>query len=68
MFQFQIPGQRAIALQLLASVFNNALYNIQQTDNGCCAQKTNVSDDFVDWQAVWAFALGPEPQLVLSLR
>jgi len=25
-------------------------------------------DKSVDWEAVWAFALGPEPELVLSLR
>ncbi|RRT59666.1 hypothetical protein B296_00045644 [Ensete ventricosum] len=68
MFQLQIPGQRAIALQLLASVLSKALHNLQHMDKCSHVRKTNPVDYFVDWQAVWAFVLGPEPQMVLSLR
>lgn len=60
LFQAQVPGQRALALQLLSSILNNSLHNLQK--------EWVVSEKSVDWQAVWAFALGPEPQLVLSLR
>ncbi|WOK97017.1 hypothetical protein Cni_G05725 [Canna indica] len=63
-----IPGQRAIALQLLASVLGKALYNLQQKDSSCHVRETKPIDNHVDWQAVWAFALGPEPQMALSLR
>jgi hypothetical protein len=28
----------------------------------------NYVDKADDWQAVWAYVLGPEPELVLSLR
>lgn len=63
-FGFQVPGQRALALQLLASVLDKALYNLQQSDVGYNVTAANC----IDWQAVWAFALGPEPELVLSLR
>ncbi|KAJ4769823.1 RNA polymerase II-associated protein 1 [Rhynchospora pubera] len=55
-----IPGQRALALQLLTSILNNSLHDLQQ--------EGDISEKGVDWQAVWAFALGPEPQLALSLR
>lgn len=68
MFQLQIPGQRAIALKLLASVLSKALHNLQHMDNCSHVRKTNPVDYFVDWQAVWAFVLGPEPQMALSLR
>ncbi|CAL9188495.1 transcriptional elongation regulator MINIYO [Musa acuminata AAA Group] len=63
-----IPGQRAIALKLLASVLSKALHNLQHMDNCSHVRKTNPVDYFVDWQAVWAFVLGPEPQMALSLR
>ncbi|XP_038985186.1 transcriptional elongation regulator MINIYO [Phoenix dactylifera] len=62
-----VPGQRALALQLLASVLNKALQNLQSKDSGY-NMDMNPVDRLVDWQAVWAFALGPEPQLALSLR
>ncbi|TVU07951.1 hypothetical protein EJB05_41329, partial [Eragrostis curvula] len=63
-----VPGQRVLALQLLASILNRALQNLHKmdlTDNG---KEMNSDDKFDDWQAVWAYALGPEPELVLSLR
>ena len=31
-------------------------------------KEMDFNDKFHDWQAVWAYALGPEPELVLSLR
>ncbi|KAG1335442.1 putative transcriptional elongation regulator MINIYO [Cocos nucifera] len=62
-----VPGQRVLALQLLASVLNKALQYLQSKDSGY-NMDMNPVDKLVDWQAVWAFALGPEPQLALSLR
>ncbi|XP_074559128.1 transcriptional elongation regulator MINIYO [Curcuma longa] len=64
-----IPGQRAIALHLIVSILNKALCNLQQMDNDYHhVRGINPSDNLVDWQAVWAFALGPEPQMAISLR
>uniref|UniRef100_A0A6V7QRL3 Transcriptional elongation regulator MINIYO n=1 Tax=Ananas comosus var. bracteatus TaxID=296719 RepID=A0A6V7QRL3_ANACO len=63
-----VPGQRALALQLLASILNKALQNLQKMDIGQNVGEISSSEKFVDWQAVWAFVLGPEPQTVLSLR
>lgn len=60
----KIPGQRALALQLLAAVLDKALSNSQpQTVTGC-----KLGDNSVDWQALWAYAIGPEPELILTLR
>ena len=28
----------------------------------------NKVEKSIDWEAVWAYALGPEPELILSLR
>ncbi|MCL7049578.1 hypothetical protein MKW94_021431 [Papaver nudicaule] len=63
-----VAGQRSLGLQLLASVFEKALLKLQQSEVGCDMKKTCTNDKSVDWQAVWAFALGPEPDLALSLR
>ncbi|OVA10752.1 RNA polymerase II-associated protein 1 [Macleaya cordata] len=63
-----VPGQRALALQLLASVFDKALCNLQQSAVGYDMRNASKIDKPVDWQAVWAFALGPEPELALALR
>ncbi|ERN00390.1 transcriptional elongation regulator MINIYO isoform X2 [Amborella trichopoda] len=64
-----IPGQRALALQLLASVLDQALHGLLvQNDGGREIGRSNYPDELVDWQAVWSYALGPEPQLALSLR
>ncbi|KAG9455537.1 hypothetical protein H6P81_000045 [Aristolochia fimbriata] len=63
-----IPGQRVLALQLLASVLDKALVNLQQNSLGCKANNAVHKEGFVDWQPVWAFALGPEPGLTLSVR
>lgn len=63
-----IPGQRSLALHLLASVLDKALQNICQKQVGCNISNAINVDRVIDWEAVWAFALGPEPELVLSLR
>lgn len=65
---FQIPGQRALALHLISSVLDKALHNINQNQVGSTLGNANKLDRSIDWEAVWAFALGPEPELVLSLR
>ncbi|KAF8406781.1 hypothetical protein HHK36_008873 [Tetracentron sinense] len=63
-----VPGQRSLALQILVSVLEKALYNIHQSQVWCNMRNANNIDMFFDWKAIWAFALGPEPELVLSLR
>ncbi|KAJ6692936.1 TRANSCRIPTIONAL ELONGATION REGULATOR MINIYO [Salix purpurea] len=63
-----IPGQRALALHLLASVLDNAIHGIQQNKVGSSVSNANHVDKSDDWEAIWAFALGPEPELVLALR
>ncbi|KAL5224721.1 hypothetical protein ABZP36_011360 [Zizania latifolia] len=63
-----VPGQRVLALQLLASILNRALQNLHKMDLIDNLKESNCADKFNDWQAVWAYAIGPEPELVLSLR
>ncbi|KAK7407444.1 hypothetical protein VNO78_09377 [Psophocarpus tetragonolobus] len=63
-----IPGQRALALHLLSSVLDKALNYICKDRTGNMTENKNKVDKSVDWEAIWAFALGPEPELVLSLR
>nr|XP_023888217.1 transcriptional elongation regulator MINIYO [Quercus suber] len=63
-----IPGQRALALHLIYSVLDKALHNINQKPVGSTLGDANKLDRSTDWEAIWAFALGPEPELVLSLR
>ncbi|KAL4319862.1 hypothetical protein GQ457_18G018630 [Hibiscus cannabinus] len=63
-----IPGQRALALHLLASVLDKALHYISLSPVGSTLTENKIVDGAVDWEAVWAFALGPEPELILSLR
>ncbi|KAL6968867.1 hypothetical protein U1Q18_049451, partial [Sarracenia purpurea var. burkii] len=62
-----VPGQRALALHLLASVLEKALHNICQNQVGFNVKIANVKIS-IDWGAIWAYALGPEPELALSLR
>ncbi|KAF3577503.1 hypothetical protein DY000_02033665 [Brassica cretica] len=57
-----IPGQRCLALNLLASLLDKALSKLCQSGIG--QQKVQSTD----WEAIWAYALGPEPGLVLALR
>ncbi|XP_057448078.1 transcriptional elongation regulator MINIYO [Lotus japonicus] len=63
-----IPGQRAFALHLLSSVLDKALHYICIDKTGDMTKSEDKVDKSVDWKAVWAFALGPEPELVLALR
>ncbi|KAG8644111.1 hypothetical protein MANES_11G100750v8 [Manihot esculenta] len=63
-----IPGQRGLALHLLSSVLDKAIHNIQHNQVGCTVKNANLVDKLIDWEAIWAYALGPEPELVLSLR
>lgn len=55
-------------MHLLASVLEKAIDNINQKQIGCDGINDEKADGTVDWEAVWAYALGPEPELVLSLR
>ncbi|KAK4477255.1 hypothetical protein RD792_016469 [Penstemon davidsonii] len=55
-----VPGQRTLALHLLASVLDRAIVSI-------CRNQVEPEGS-VDWEAIWAFTLGPEPELVFSLR
>ncbi|XP_031269938.1 transcriptional elongation regulator MINIYO [Pistacia vera] len=63
-----VPGQRAFALHLLASVLDKALYNICENQARYALRYDNKVEGTIDWEAVWAYALGPEPELALSLR
>ncbi|KAL6514176.1 hypothetical protein OROHE_019163 [Orobanche hederae] len=62
-----IPGQRTLALHLIAAVLDRAI-------SGICQNQDNSSSNWadskgtVDWEAIWSFALGPEPELALALR
>ncbi|KAK2974314.1 hypothetical protein RJ640_026875, partial [Escallonia rubra] len=62
-----VPGQRALALHLLASVLDKAPRNIFQKQVGPTLKYADTGK-FVDWEAVWTFTLGPEPELALLLR
>lgn len=55
-------------MHLLASVLDNAIHSIQQNKVGSTVSNANQVDKSYDWEAIWAFALGPEPELVLALR
>ncbi|OIW21529.1 hypothetical protein TanjilG_06143 [Lupinus angustifolius] len=63
-----VPGQRTFGLHLLSSVLDKALHYICKGRTGHMAKTENKADKSVDWEAIWAFALGPEPELILSLR
>ncbi|XVF00822.1 hypothetical protein REPUB_Repub04eG0035100 [Reevesia pubescens] len=63
----EISGQRAFALHLLASVLDKALHNIYLNPVASTLANNNKVDGAIDWEAVWAFALGPEPKLILSV-
>nr|XP_016469234.1 PREDICTED: transcriptional elongation regulator MINIYO [Nicotiana tabacum] len=62
-----VAGQRTIALHLIASVLDRAICRIHQNQLGCILRSQD-RDGFNDWEAIWAFILGPEPELALSLR
>ena len=57
-----------LALQLLASILNRALQSLHKMDLLDNVKEVDFNETFHDWQAVWPYALGPEPELVLSLR
>ncbi|XP_021903655.1 LOW QUALITY PROTEIN: transcriptional elongation regulator MINIYO [Carica papaya] len=63
-----VPGQRALALHLLRTVLGKAIQNICLKQVGEFVNNDNKVGKDVDWVAVWAYALGPEPELVLALR
>ncbi|KAJ7537179.1 hypothetical protein O6H91_12G101700 [Diphasiastrum complanatum] len=64
-----VPGQRAAALQLIASILDRALMGLQNsTFQEICGFAESGLENDADWQAIWAYALGPEPQLGLTLR
>lgn len=65
---FQIPGQRGLGLKLLHSVLDKAILNIHRNQVRHTVRYDNKVDKSTDWEAVWAYTLGPEPELVLSLR
>lgn len=64
---FQVPGQRTLTLHLIAAVLDKAIGNIWQNQADSASNSVDVQGP-VDWEAIWAFALGPEPELALSLR
>ncbi|BFI29872.1 RNA polymerase II-associated protein 1 [Marchantia polymorpha subsp. ruderalis] len=61
-----VPGQRSVALRLISAVLEKATVGFQNQQR----IPTSFADlkGLVDWQAVWAYALGPEAELVLTLR
>ncbi|XP_073294096.1 transcriptional elongation regulator MINIYO-like isoform X2 [Primulina huaijiensis] len=62
-----VSGQRTLALHLIAAVLDRAICCL-------CQNKFSFTSDSAgthaldDWEAIWAFALGPGPELALSLR
>lgn len=63
----QVPGQRTLALSVIAAILNRAISKIIQNQ---VDSVSNIADSVepADWVAIWAYALGPEPELALSLR
>ncbi|GER50215.1 RNA polymerase II-associated protein [Striga asiatica] len=61
-----VPGQRTLALQLIAAVLDRAIGGICQKEVDSSSK--SVDAKCADWEAIWAFALGPEPELALALR
>ncbi|XP_008448341.3 transcriptional elongation regulator MINIYO isoform X1 [Cucumis melo] len=60
-----IPGQRVLGLHVISNVLDKALLNTHLTQVGSTMIKNRSS---VDYNAIWAYILGPEPELALSLR
>ncbi|KAL5703051.1 hypothetical protein ACHQM5_028192 [Ranunculus cassubicifolius] len=63
-----VPGQRALALKLISLLLDKASCEIQQAHIGLDTKDTASTDNLVDWKAVWAYTLGPDPELALALR
>ncbi|KAL3539119.1 hypothetical protein ACH5RR_002485 [Cinchona calisaya] len=62
-----VPGQRALALHIIAAILNSAINSMYENKVGYTLRFAET-DGLIDWEAIWAFALGPEPELALSLR
>ncbi|KAL0334536.1 UNVERIFIED_CONTAM: Transcriptional elongation regulator MINIYO [Sesamum radiatum] len=62
-----VPGQRTFALNLIAAILDRAICSICRNQVGSASNCTGAEGS-VDWEAIWAFTLGPEPELALSLR
>ncbi|KAL0365713.1 UNVERIFIED_CONTAM: Transcriptional elongation regulator MINIYO [Sesamum angustifolium] len=62
-----VPGQRTFALNLIAAILDRAICSICRNQVGSASNCTGAEGSF-DWEAIWAFTLGPEPELALSLR
>ncbi|KAI3446305.1 hypothetical protein Pfo_002970 [Paulownia fortunei] len=62
-----VPGQRTLALHLIAAVLDRAICSICPNQVGSASNLADAEGP-IDWEAIWAFALGPEPELALSLR
>ncbi|XP_047945467.1 transcriptional elongation regulator MINIYO isoform X1 [Salvia hispanica] len=62
-----VPGQRTLALSVIAAILNRAISKIIQNQ---VDSVSNIADSVepADWVAIWAYALGPEPELALLLR
>ncbi|XP_078432116.1 RPAP1-like, carboxy-terminal protein isoform X2 [Wolffia australiana] len=63
-----VPSQRCFALQLLNGVLNKCLNKLQRKDDDANVMNANSTDRAEDWQAVWAYVLGPELEIALLLR
>lgn len=63
----QVPGQRTFALHVIAAILDKANCSICHSQVDSATNSTGAVGP-VDWEAIWAFALGPEPELALSLR
>lgn len=61
-----VPGQRTLALSVIAAILNRAICNIFQ--NQVDSVSNFAGSVSADWVAIWAYAMGPEPELALSLR
>ncbi|KAH6824342.1 hypothetical protein C2S53_005742 [Perilla frutescens var. hirtella] len=62
-----VPGQRTLALSVIAAILNRAICNIFQNRDDSVSNFDGAVES-ADWVAIWAYALGPEPELALSLR
>ncbi|KAL1554479.1 transcriptional elongation regulator MINIYO-like [Salvia divinorum] len=63
-----VPGQRTLALSVIAAILNRAICKINQNQADSVSNIADSMEPAADWVAIWAYALGPEPELALSLR
>lgn len=64
-YLIQVPAQRSAGLRIISHILENTSFAFQPA---AVERGIEVSATSVDWQAIWAYALGPEPELVLTLR